>query len=62
MSDESRILDLEQARAFAQAIGTSLLGDKCEDVLILDVSKTSPVTGVHCDRVGYLGTADAFGA
>lgn len=45
MSDAQGILEVEQAREFAQAIGTSLLGDKCENVIILDVTKTSPVTG-----------------
>ena len=45
MSDAEGILEPEQARAFAQAIGTSLLGDKCEDVVILDVTRLSPVTG-----------------
>ncbi|MEQ9206770.1 MAG: ribosome silencing factor [Phycisphaerales bacterium] len=45
MSDAQGILEVDQARKFAQAIGSSLLGDKCEHVVILDVTKTSPVTG-----------------
>jgi len=45
MSDAQGILEVDQARAFAQAIGSSLLGDKCEDVVIMDVTKSSPVTG-----------------
>ncbi len=45
MSDAEGILNPDQARAFAQSIGTSLLGDRCEDVVILDVTKLSPVTG-----------------
>ena len=45
MSDATGILEVEQAKAFAQGIGTSLLGDKCDHVTILDVTKTSPVTG-----------------
>ena len=45
MSDAQGILEVDQARKFAQAIGSSLLGDKCEHVVILDVTKASPVTG-----------------
>lgn len=45
MSDATGILEVEQAKAFAQGIGTSLLGDKCDHVTILDVTETSPVTG-----------------
>lgn len=45
MSDAQGILEVDQARKFAQAIGSSLLGDKCEGVVILDVTKASPVTG-----------------
>lgn len=45
MSDAEGILNPEEARAFARAIGTSLLGDRCENVVILDVTKMSPVTG-----------------
>ncbi len=45
MSDAEGILEVQQAREFAKAIGSSLLGDKCEHVTILDVTKTSPVTG-----------------
>ena len=36
--------DPEQTRAFAIAAAQSLIDDKCEDVLVLDVTKTSPVT------------------
>jgi len=45
MSDADGILEVEQARAFAQGIGSSLIGDKCDHVVILDVTKSSPVTG-----------------
>jgi len=45
MSDADGILEVEQAKEFAKRIGSSLLGDKCEHVVILDVTKTSPVTG-----------------
>ncbi|MBO6513161.1 MAG: ribosome silencing factor [Phycisphaerales bacterium] len=44
-SDAQGILNVDQAREFAQRIATSLLGDRCEHVNILDVTKTSPVTG-----------------
>lgn len=44
-SDAQGILNVDQAREFAQRIGTSLLGDRCEHVVIIDVTKTSPVTG-----------------
>jgi ribosome-associated protein len=45
LSDQQGILEVDQAREFAKAVGTSLLSDKCEHVVILDVHKTSPVTG-----------------
>lgn len=45
MSDAEGPLEVDQAREFAKRIGSSLLGDKCEDVVILDVTKASPVTG-----------------
>jgi len=45
MSDAEGILNVEQAQEFAKRIGSSLLGDKCEHVVILDVTKSSPVTG-----------------
>lgn len=45
LSDSEGILEQEQALALAKAMGTSLLEDKCEDVVILDVTRTSPVTG-----------------
>ncbi|MBL4810641.1 MAG: ribosome silencing factor [Phycisphaerales bacterium] len=45
MSDADGILEVEQAKEFAKRIGSSLLGDKCDHVTILDVTKKSPVTG-----------------
>jgi len=45
MSDAEGPLEVDQARDFAKSIGSSLLGDKCTDVVILDVTKASPVTG-----------------
>ncbi len=36
--------DPAKTRAFAIDAALSLVDDKCEDVLVLDVSKTSPVT------------------
>ena len=39
------LLEPEAARELARTIGTSLIADKCEDVVILDVSRLSPVTG-----------------
>jgi len=45
MSDADGILEVEQAKEFAKRIGSSLIGDKCDHVTILDVTKKSPVTG-----------------
>jgi len=45
LSESEGILDPESARALARSIGTALLEDRCEDVVILDVTRLSPVTG-----------------
>ena len=45
LAEGEGILKPDEARAFAQAIGTELLSDKCEDVVILDVTRISPITG-----------------
>ncbi len=45
LSDADGILNVDEARKFAQGIAASLLGDKCDNILILDVTKLSPVTG-----------------
>lgn len=49
------VLDREGARAFAAAAARSLIDDRCEDVLILDISDRSTVTG--CIIVGT-GTSE----
>ena len=43
-SDEPGVLGLERARAFAIAIAGSLVGDRCEDVVILEVAALTTVT------------------
>ena len=45
LSKGEGLLEPEAARELARTIGTSLIADKCEDVVILDVSRLSPVTG-----------------
>jgi len=45
LSESEGILDPDAARELARAIGTSLLADRCGDVVILDVTRLSPVTG-----------------
>lgn len=49
------VLDREGARAFAAAAARSLIDDRCEDVLILDISDHSTVTG--CIVIGT-GTSE----
>ena len=44
-SSGARIMDPEAARAFAVQAAQSLEDDKCTDVIVLDVSGVSPVTG-----------------
>lgn len=44
-SSGARILDEETARAFAIRAAQSLGDDKCTDVVVLDVTGVSPVTG-----------------
>lgn len=45
MSDGARILDTENARAFAIRAAQSLADDKCSDVEVIDVTGLSPITG-----------------
>jgi ribosome-associated protein len=49
------VLDREGARAFAAAAARSLIDDRCEDVLILDIADHSTVTG--CIVIGT-GTSE----
>lgn len=44
-SGGAKILDSETARAFAVRAAQSLEDDKCTDVVVLDVTGVSPVTG-----------------
>ena len=44
-SSGARILDPETAKAFAVQAAQSLSDDKCTDVIVLDVTGVSPVTG-----------------
>lgn len=44
-SGGARILDQETAKAFAVQAAQSLNDDKCTDVVVLDVTGVSPVTG-----------------
>lgn len=44
-SDQPGVLDRDGARAFAAALARSLLDDKCEDVVVLDVGDLTTVTG-----------------
>lgn len=55
VSDDPGILDRDASRAFAQAIARSLLDDKCEDVIVLDVAELTTVTS--CIVIGS-GTSD----
>lgn len=43
-SDQPAAFDREGARAFAKSIARSLLDDRCEDVVILDVADQTTVT------------------
>lgn len=43
-SDQPAAFDRDGARAFARAIARSLLDDRCEDVIILDVADQTTVT------------------
>ncbi len=45
MSEGAKILNVEDARAFAIKAAQSLRDDKCTDVVVLDVGGRSPVTG-----------------
>lgn len=44
-SSGARILEPEQARAFAVLAAQTLEDDRCTDVVVLDVTGVSPVTG-----------------
>ncbi|MCR9075616.1 MAG: ribosome silencing factor [bacterium] len=44
-SSGARILDQETAKAFAVRAAQSLQDDRCTDVVVLDVTGVSPVTG-----------------
>jgi ribosome-associated protein len=54
-SDQKGILDREAARNFARQAARSLLDDRCEDVIILDVADLTTVTA--CIVIGS-GTSD----
>ena len=45
LSTGSRVLKLDEARAFAIRSAQSLVDDKCSDVVVIDVTDMSPVTG-----------------
>lgn len=45
MSEGARILNVEDARKFAILAAQSLMGDKCTDVVLLEVDGRSPLTG-----------------
>ncbi len=45
MSEGAKILNVEDARAFAIKAAQSLTDDKCTDVVVIDVGGRSPVTG-----------------
>lgn len=45
MSSGAKILETEEARAFAIKAAQSLTDDKCTDVVVIDVTGRSPVTG-----------------
>ncbi len=45
MSSGAKILDTETAKKFAIMAAQSLSDDKCEDVVVIDVTGISPVTG-----------------
>lgn len=45
LSNGARVLELDEARAFAIRSAQSLIHDKCTDVVVIDVTDMSPVTG-----------------
>lgn len=45
LSNGARVLELDEARAFAIRSAQSLMHDKCTDVVVIDVTDMSPVTG-----------------
>jgi len=54
-STDPGVLDRESSRAFAAALARSVIDDKCEDVLILDVVDLTTITS--CIVIGT-GTSD----
>lgn len=55
VSDDPGILGIEDSRAFAAALARSVIDDKCEHVIILDVAQLTTVTS--CIVIGT-GTSD----
>lgn len=55
VSDDPGILGLDESRAFAAALARSIIDDKCEHVVILDVAELTTVTS--CIVIGS-GTSD----